>query len=848
MEATGQAGTEVFSISSPSQFCMPSQQAAGNRAQTGDKGEGSSCLRAIHLRLLASTPHSVGDPLKLSDDGQPPAAGMKHQPAIDQPLEQGGDASIPVRSIGGATGEDNDDTVQTAAAPRTPEVINELTKQMEENIDTVTSTLHAQRIVSQPTEHSRNAPTPSIGPAPVHTVSPVVIPSSPPVVQVSPQHALKSGKVIFTHLEANIKRSERDRFQDLIRFVNEPLYEYLVKKGMRRSRGSISIDLHFVGKDEARAKLTMVVFCEGDIRSKVKKFFRERQIRSEYQPSPITPEKPWYELVFAREGPRRYALPTVPTYIPLQFADQPEMEGESPGKYPKGFLVIFRAPGGSEQLATMGGVVSVKAANGGYSYYGMTAGHPISGLDDYNEEDEDDHDSYGSGSEDIDSSSSEDDDEFEGSSISEGGSEMGVEFEGQTEGLVSRCRPFERIGDAFRSPLTVDKLNLDWGLVSERREEGNTLHIYNLRWHSRIPRQHEGVWSPSATGSTLTPSEMPQSGREVFFCSGMNGYQEGRLHFLTSALSLPPGRGFTRTHKLQVAEDAVLQPGDCGAWVVDKASKEVYGHIVASNNLNQAYVVPLQDSLDQIREVLGATGVLVYPHYVIPSGPRYEVKEPQADPDLISPPVSHGAAHSSLSQSKKKGALSASPDDELDDYFSDRWHPFQKLHTQDHAAPQRTQPNFESFKVNAPGKDFTQEAPNPGSIPQTTLGVRRYYPLPYSLRKESRISREAKETRNPLETPSHGTNPDSSRSKRGLRGSDDEESDEEGWPRLPTGIDKRQPPHTPAFWYRDSGSTTKDSLGRPKMSPAPSEALELRLAPATSEILQFFERLEREEE
>jgi hypothetical protein len=46
--------------------------------------------------------------------------------------------------------------------------------------------------------------------------------------------------------------------------------------------------------------------------------------------------------------------------------------------------------------------------------------------------------------------------------------------------------------------------------------------------------------------------------------------------------------------------------GDCGSLIVNQETLEVYGHVVASNPLGEAYVVPLRATFDQIGDALGA--------------------------------------------------------------------------------------------------------------------------------------------------------------------------------------------------------------------------------------------------
>lgn len=47
-------------------------------------------------------------------------------------------------------------------------------------------------------------------------------------------------------------------------------------------------------------------------------------------------------------------------------------------------------------------------------------------------------------------------------------------------------------------------------------------------------------------------------------------------------------------------------PGDSGSWVVNETTGEVYGHVVSVDALGEAYVMPIQPTLQDIRTHLGA--------------------------------------------------------------------------------------------------------------------------------------------------------------------------------------------------------------------------------------------------
>ena len=52
-----------------------------------------------------------------------------------------------------------------------------------------------------------------------------------------------------------------------------------------------------------------------------------------------------------------------------------------------------------------------------------------------------------------------------------------------------------------------------------------------------------------------------------------------------------------------------MSPGDSGAWVVHIANSDLYGHVVATNALDQIYVVPVLDTFENMRACLGAISV-----------------------------------------------------------------------------------------------------------------------------------------------------------------------------------------------------------------------------------------------
>jgi hypothetical protein len=69
-----------------------------------------------------------------------------------------------------------------------------------------------------------------------------------------------------------------------------------------------------------------------------------------------------------------------------------------------------------------------------------------------------------------------------------------------------------------------------------------------------------------------------------------------------------------------------LQVGDCGTWVVEATSGIVFGHVVACDDFGDAYVVPIEDTLESIRTTLQVESVSI--HYGFePTGAEQQLRD-----------------------------------------------------------------------------------------------------------------------------------------------------------------------------------------------------------------------------
>ena len=194
-----------------------------------------------------------------------------------------------------------------------------------------------------------------------------------PIRSHSPELSIRSGTyprktVKIKVFDKDISESVQNRFKDLNELFGKPLYNYLSKKQPLTS--IVSIKLKILGTNQDDAKPWIVVMCDKSISKKVKQFFNQSHIKSEYQPHDANQTLPFFEMVVCERSPRPLAAnPRVNVYSDFQ------PDGDDCGIL-SGRTVRF---GESEKgrIATLGGVVMIKNLKNEVRLYGMTAGHVV---------------------------------------------------------------------------------------------------------------------------------------------------------------------------------------------------------------------------------------------------------------------------------------------------------------------------------------------------------------------------------------------------------------------------------------------------------------------------------------
>ncbi|KAF5633393.1 RNA-binding protein [Fusarium sp. NRRL 52700] len=128
----------------------------------------------------------------------------------------------------------------------------------------------------------------------------------------------------------------------------------------------------------------------------------------------------------------------------------------------------------------------------------------------------------------------------------------------------------------------------------------------------------------------------------VYMVSGINGIRKGCLF---SGLNSDQG----------------LEPGECGSIVVDQITFDIYGHVIGSNIIGDVFVVPLSDTLEQIRVAFNATTVtLPSQNLLLPL--RDKSEDTMTTQTRHSPNKLHsGAAHTHTCSASAKCSLGSSP-------------------------------------------------------------------------------------------------------------------------------------------------------------------------------------------
>ncbi|THV86574.1 hypothetical protein D6D29_01432 [Aureobasidium pullulans] len=154
----------------------------------------------------------------------------------------------------------------------------------------------------------------------------------------------------------------------------------------------------------------------------------------------------------------------------------------------------------------------------------------------------------------------------------------------------------------YRSdPLKLDLLHTSGGYTVRHGKEWSTIsvtekslclpNIYRTTESTSDSEEQQRRWYLTAAAETA-------SVRNVIVLTSSEGCCSGTLLANESYLRLPTG-DFVLTWMIRLDNTSGLRKGDSGAWVIDKESKIVYGHITAFSE-RDGYLIPLSHMLKEI--------------------------------------------------------------------------------------------------------------------------------------------------------------------------------------------------------------------------------------------------------
>jgi hypothetical protein len=186
----------------------------------------------------------------------------------------------------------------------------------------------------------------------------------------------------------------------------------------------------------------------------------------------------------------------------------------------------------------------------------------------------------------------------------------------------SRCETLGDMLDTDQLPNVVAQISSpshDWALFRVNSPKPNELRTL----------QNSGYYESRAILIASRPTFHDNLSDPVMVIGGSHEPKPGELSNLPGRILIGKNETFVDAYMLELnegnGEDYVIDfpqnqqltdylsiivcDGDSGAWVVHRASPEVYGHVVATDLFGDAYVIPLLDSFGNIKECIGAASI-----------------------------------------------------------------------------------------------------------------------------------------------------------------------------------------------------------------------------------------------
>jgi hypothetical protein len=358
---------------------------------------------------------------------------------------------------------------------------------------------------------------------------------------------LTRSKIKLTPFDKPIPKLTQNRFEDLRELYADSLNE--LTRGVHPCRG-ILMSLKVLGESESTAAPWIFIQCDKAIAPKVRRFFKQSHVESEFKPLHPNAYKPKFDIYV-------HDMPPILLYCSTQNEPPPP-----PPPYPIPDIIRDLIPDpnaikvwcnrnaiissgslcGSRidvstimgvRSATVGGLISVISEEGESQNLGLTAGHFLS-EEQYTEHPEDEYEDYEDG--------------FLGESQEFEFDLCSLDFHARTDSegddaQVHKLENFENVlGYVYKA--SQDDLqsqpNLDWALFTMDSA---------LSSLPNIVKGHHITQTASEDSTDADTMEW-----KVVLQTAMNGLVSGILSKSWSYLSLAPGRSLVRTNALNLSD------------------------------------------------------------------------------------------------------------------------------------------------------------------------------------------------------------------------------------------------------------------------------------------------------
>jgi hypothetical protein len=372
--------------------------------------------------------------------------------------------------------------------------------------------------------------------------------------------------------------SFNQRYNDIVRQTNQPLMEHLRKEKVLEQGRMIGQRLIILGKTEEDAMPTIVFFCTENQGHKILQFFGKGSAKKLCRPD--DPNVVTFDIKITSSLRPRVQMDTVEVLL----------AGMDYTSIRSGSSIWFHdKSSGEKRQATTGGILKILFNDGRLAYFGMTTAHSIAGWDmlsdsgthhDCHEPTKPDH--------------------------------PRSDCDGNTDNITAQKPELKAARSDGLKPIAkwvttsqFDTKYLDWSVFE-------------------LDNWRPDLYSGPCLLMPLKPLLMLSSTVGVYIPTRNGAQITGTLTSEQTYVAIYPGQQFVKAYLVEVEEGGTLKAhdtlrfpctrlilleildGDSGAWVIDRNTNEVYGHVIATDPFGDAYIIPFFELMEDMKKQLNA--------------------------------------------------------------------------------------------------------------------------------------------------------------------------------------------------------------------------------------------------